>query len=102
MKQKIVYNKQQFLNPLHHSDSGIVASKVSYDECSVDASVAIWDCSKKITLDFDCYDYKTACDRATKIDKIVKHLKEVKEALGKAYELQIELKRGEEEYDDFI
>ena len=101
MKDKLLLNKREWLNPIGHNDSGAVASKVDFHENGISADVSIWDCSKKIVLSFCFYGERQAKQRIKKLDTLIKHLQLVKEALGKGYILSAEAGHldGAEEQD---
>ncbi len=98
MKEKKFMNKREWLNRPDHYDSGAVHTKVYADGLNVDAEVCIWDCSRKITLNFRC-DEKDVKERAEKLNKLISHLTEMRDAMGKAYEYHLEVKDDSE--DDY-
>lgn len=83
-KETTLLLKRDFLNPLGHEDSGIMESTVSYDEFFITSSVSIWDCGKKIALEFSIYNIQDAKERAQKIHTMIQHLRAVQTALGEA------------------
>jgi len=95
MTEKTFLSKRKWLNPKNHSDTGMYAVSVSADEYGVNGSFTLWDCSRKITLDFFCEE-KDAKIRADKIDMLINGLQEMKEAMGKAYDYHLEAKEEEE------
>ena len=92
MKFKIYTKNRKWLNPVDSSSSGAIQYKVSADapwkEGVIDicASLDIWDCSKKISLDFGIFEEKDAAKVAKKIKMLQDALEDIKVALGKAYE----------------
>ena len=86
-KEKFFVDKRFWLNPKKHSDSGAIHYYVSgyQGDPYVDASLTVWDCSRKTTLDFSFHDEQSAKQRAKKIDMLINALQEMKEAMGKAY-----------------
>ncbi len=91
MSEKILVNKRLWLNDSTSCDSGAIHYRVSYDSDNeykyVDATLSIWDCSKKIVLTFDFEDNaQQVLERARKIDKFIHALEEIKSNLGIAYE----------------
>ena len=98
-KAKVLLSKRAYLNPKDHSDNGLIQSKVSVDDYNIDGSVSIWDCSRKITLDFDVHNHKDAAIRAKKLDIIIDHLQEVKKAMGEAYTIATEASTLDKRYD---
>lgn len=86
-------NKRLWLNPISSSNSGAVTYSVSADLGDetwqgIDAEFVIWDCYRKVGLDFSMYDAKTATEVATKINALIVALEEFKVHLGKAWEDQ--------------
>ena len=79
---------RQWLNPKDSNDSGMVQCRV-YGDLGIDpyieASLSIWDCSRKISLHFDFSTTQEATQRAKKIDILVKELLNLKEQLGVCY-----------------
>ena len=75
---------RKFLNPITHWDTGILEWNVEQTDNSIRAGLAMWDCSRKITLDFDCYDTNDMKLRAKKIDILINELIEFKEAMADA------------------
>jgi hypothetical protein len=89
-KETKLLSKRKWLNPKDHNDTGLIAYSVLTDEgdewASVDAFLDIWDCSRKISLNF-CFDNdKQAKNRAKKIDYMISALEEMKEAMAEAYD----------------
>ena len=88
MSKQIYYtNQRHWLNSINHHDSGAVHFKVSRDSDYkwVDASFTVWDCSRKITLDFNFEDNQEAQHRAEKIDILIEALYDMRKALGAAW-----------------
>lgn len=84
-KKRVKLYKRKWLNPKDSSDSGMVSYKVHHDEGSswISAELGLWDCNRKITLDFDCGNYEQAKNRAIKLDILIESLQEMKVQLGK-------------------
>jgi len=101
MKDKLLLNKRQWLNPVGHNDSGAISSKVEFHQNGVSADVSIWDCSRKITLSFCYYGEVQARQRVKKIDALIQHLQLTKGALAEGYTLSCEAGHieGAEEQD---
>ena len=87
MKDKLLLNKREWLNPIGHEDTGAVSSRVEFHRNGIAADVSIWDCSKKISLSFCFFGERQAKQRLKKIDTLIKHLQDVKAALGEGYTL---------------
>ena len=88
-KQKTYINKREWLNPKDVYNSGAISyavtSYIGGDDDSVDGELTIWDCSRKVTLDFSFYTLKGSKVVSKKIDKLINSLQDIKEALGDAY-----------------
>jgi len=87
MKYKRLHSKRDWLNPKGHWDTGAISSLVAIDEGGIDGEVAIWDCSRKVTISLSAYSEAAVKQRAKKLDIMIDHLQKVKAAMGKAYEL---------------
>ena len=103
---KKIHNVRRWLNPKDHSDSGLVHMTVDVDGTPaypyVDAGMDIWDCSRKITLDFSFSNEKEAKQRVEKIDILIQELENLKAVLGVAFDATYEAmyaKEEEEHYD---
>lgn len=90
---------REWLNPIGHPDTGAIEVKVSGNNQSswVDASVDVWDCGRKISLDFNFNNEKTAQQRAEKIDLMIKVLTDTKTALGKAFDNMVKIRENDDE-----
>ena len=80
---------RKWLNPSDHEDTGLVAWYVKCrdkDSEWVDANLSIWDCYKKISLDFDCHATKDLEVRLKKLDLLEEAIAGVRAGLLKAYE----------------
>ena len=93
MKVKEV-GSRSWLNPNKNSDTGAVQWYVEYNDYGPQCQFSIWDCSRKISLDFSFYNEKGANQRAKKIDILVKHLLLMKKEMGDAYADMVSKKRG--------
>lgn len=80
-----ISNSRQFLNPLKDDDTGLLQSHVIVHRWSIDAEFSIWDCNRKISLNFDCYSHEDILKRAEKVDKLIEHLQQFRKGLGKAF-----------------
>jgi len=95
-KQKTYINKRYWLNPKSVYNSGAISYSVKsypedeYDD-SVESELSIWDCSRKITLDFSFYTLEGSKVVSKKIERLINSLEEIKLALGKAYNDKIEV-----------
>lgn len=81
-----------WLNPLKSDDDGMIKWGVYQDGEFVNAEFAIWDCSRKVSLNFDFSSadvrYNTSGEeRAKKLDLLIKELTDMRKALGEAYSL---------------
>lgn len=87
-KEKHYLRKRAWLNPTKSEDTGAVSCYVSSYEGDpyVDGDLSIWDCGRKVSLNFSIYSEKDAKDRAKKINTLISTLQEMKSALGKAYD----------------
>ena len=92
MKFKVYVKNRKWLNPVDSHNSGAIQYKVSADkpwkEGSYDifAELSIWDCTKKINLDFSVGDDNDAKKVVNKIQTLQDALQDMKAALGRAYE----------------
>lgn len=95
-KTKTYTSKRQWLNPIDSCNSGAIQYKVtSYTPCEKEdfvicATLSIWDCSKKITLDFGIWEEKDAKKVAKKIEMLQDALQDMRESIGKAYQDSVE------------
>lgn len=94
---RVFLRSRKWINPKTYYDSGAVQSRVLADESGIDASFAIWDCSRKITLDLSTYDDRDHKHRAAKINILIDELIKVREAMGKAYEYYESVKEENDE-----
>lgn len=83
MKDKTFLNKREWLNSKTDCDTGAVHTTVSADEYSLNADMTLWDCSKKITLNFSIWDKSGIKQRKAKIAKLINHLKQLETAIDK-------------------
>jgi len=103
MKFKIYTKARKWLNPILAYNSGAIQYKVSADkpwkegEVDIFAELSIWDCSRKIVLDFNVSDEESAKNVAKKIKIIQDALQDMKESLGRAYNDSINAEVREEE-----
>jgi len=74
-----------WLNPLSSNDTGAVQASGSYDEYWIDLSVDIWDCSRKISLDFSILGPKSYKERLKKLDNLIQILEECKVYIEEIY-----------------
>jgi len=86
MKEKKFLSIRKWLNPKDSADSGMVQAFVASSYGCVDSSLTIWDCSRKITLDFSFYDEKSAAQRAQKLDLLIDAMQQMKAKMGVAFE----------------
>ena len=77
-------SKRFWLNPKDHSDTGMVSWKVDGDKYGCEGTFTIWDCSRKVSLNFWCESEKEAIQRVDKIDKLIEALQEFKQAMEEA------------------
>jgi len=91
MASKVHTKGRKWLNPVNSYNSGAIQYIVSSDEpwdrgeSDISAELSIWDCSRKITLDFSVYTHKDAVNSAKKIQVLQDALQDIKEALSSAY-----------------
>jgi len=94
---KYKYHSREFLN----EDEGLAAIECTvarYNENPyVDASVAISDCYRTITLDFDMYGEEGAAAKIQKLELLMEELAKFKDALEEAYEQALNEKESKEE-----
>jgi len=100
MKFKVYTKARKWLNPMDSHNSGAIQYKVSADKpwkegmLDISAKISIWDCSKKIALDFSVCEEKDAVKVAKKIQILQDTLQDIKVSLGKAYEDSINAEVG--------
>lgn len=88
MKMAHKHSTRKWLNPKSSGDSGMVTWYVEGDLDSayfIDATFSIWDCSRKINLNFSFSSAKAAKERADKIDFLITELQDMKDHLAIAY-----------------
>ena len=91
MKYKVYKKGRAWLNHVDSYNSGAIQYKVSADRpwkegyIDICAELSIWDCSRKITLDFNASDEKEAKKVADKIQILQNALQDIKEGLSEAY-----------------
>lgn len=100
-KKRVQLYKRKWLNPKTHSDLGAIKYKVHHDGGTgwVAAEVDIWDCGRKITLDFDCHNKRDAKNRTKKLDILIESLQEMKVHLNKALDYDDVFEYDEEDDD---
>lgn len=101
-KKRVQLYKRKWLNPKDSSDSGMIQYNVHHDEGTgwISAEFSVWDCGRKIVLDFDCDSDRTAKNRAKKLDILIASLLEMKEELGKCLDYDDVFEYDEEEEED--
>ena len=103
MKNKVYTKGRKWLNPIDSCNSGAIQYKVTadapYKEGVLDicAELNIWDCSKKISLDFSIWEDSDAKKVAQKIQILQDALQDIKVGLGKAYEDSMNSEIGDDE-----
>lgn len=93
MSKKIDKGARQWLNPERHDDTGMFAWFVEYERDEndsypsdwVEAALDIWDCSRKVSLNFGFSNEKQAKQRAEKIDMLITALQDMKKVMAEAY-----------------
>jgi len=85
MSEKIYLSDRKWLNPKNSYDSGAIQYSVSSDFGYVEATLDIWDCSKKIGLTFSFENEDSAKLRLEKINILLSSLEDMKKAMGEAY-----------------
>lgn len=81
-------SSRKWLNPKGHYDTGAIQWDV---RCSgsihtIESDLSIWDCGKKITLNFSAYKPQDLKERAKKINLLISELEALRDALGEAYD----------------
>lgn len=99
-KEKTFLAKRKWLNPIDHADTGMFSMDVSAESYGVSGTFTLWDCGRKVSLDFWVSDEKDAKARANKLDMLISGLQEMKEAMGKAYNFYLENKTDGVALDD--
>ena len=88
-KEKKFGTRRRWLNPKGHSDTGMISWEVIADSAHVDAGFSMWDCSRKISLDFSIWEPKDAEQRAEKLDFLIEELTAMREAMADAYKYHV-------------
>lgn len=91
MANKYYKTSRKFINQPDEPDLGAVhwevrAEKESCGYNSFGASLHVWDCNKKVRLEFGAYNLAEAKRRAAKIDRLINQLQEFKKSLGEAFD----------------
>lgn len=81
-------NNRIWLNPLDSHDTGALQWHVYADAYGMGGIISIWDCGRKISLNFDSFDEKKTKQRAKKIDQMIEELQKFKYAMGEAYKFK--------------
>ena len=84
MPKNIYRTSRKFLNPAKSYDTGILEWKVEQYGAGIDASFSVWDCTKKIVLDFSFTESKEANARAKKIQILIDELISFRESIADA------------------
>ena len=92
MKEKKFLAKRKWLNPINSSDTGMIATEVLADDFCVGGVVDIWDCSRKITLDFNVYSKGDLSQRKKKLRIMIEMLEDVYDTMDKAYDYHLKAK----------
>lgn len=99
--EKKYLETRHWLNPKWHDDTGMLGASVVFKNYGfVDANLGIWDCSRRIDLDFsfDPTKDKEVKQRVEKIDRVIKTLTEMRASMEKAY-LENRLRDCQEDED---
>lgn len=97
MSKNVQKAARRFLNPAKSYDTGILEWKVEQYDNGVDALFAVWDCSKKIVLDFGFHDELTANQRAKKLQILIDELVSFRETIADALSNSILIYEDEDE-----
>lgn len=81
-------SSRKWLNPKGHWDTGAIQWEVRTSGTIhvIEGNLSIWDCGRKITLNFSAYNPQDLKQRARKLELLISELEEFREAMGKAYE----------------
>lgn len=77
-----------WINPIDAGDTGAVHWGVgvyNHSPNAIACNLQIWDCGRKVSLDFDSWGENGAKARAKKLDLLIAELQKMKKALGEAY-----------------
>lgn len=91
MTDKYTKVNRVWLNPIKSNDDGMCSWEVEGRAGYVDAYFKIWDCSRKVELDFSFSSDPrplwgaSAKERATKLNILINELQKMKKALGEAH-----------------
>lgn len=92
---------REWLNPLGHEDIGAIDMRMEFMGRSCGVYVNIWDCERKITLDFSFSDDKSYKERQTKLELMMKELSMLGTKMKQAKEeVDKRAKAREAEYKD--
>lgn len=89
MKMLFKKNSRDWLNPIDSHHTGLIQHSVEssvykddelLSDC-VDAYFSVWDCSRKVTLDFSYASYDGYQESLQKVNVLMKHLIEFKNSL---------------------
>lgn len=84
MKKKL--SKRKWLNSLNSPDTGAVQYHGYYDQYSMNIDMTIWDCSRKISLDFSLYEDGDYKERLKKIRILKESLQEIEDYMNEHYD----------------
>jgi hypothetical protein len=80
--------KRVWLNPPSMGDSGAYSHKIEVEKykehINIEATISLWDCSRKIVLDFSVWNKGDKKQRLKKIDVLIQHLSEFRDQLDEA------------------
>ncbi len=79
------YHSRKFLNKKSGTAAVEITGSDPNNKHSLDLSVDISDCSRKISLDFYVWDDKSYKEKSVKIDTLIDEITKAKEWLDKAY-----------------
>jgi hypothetical protein len=77
--------KRMWLNPIESSDTGAMSVSGEWDEWDIAVYASIWDCSKKIELNFSVGSYRTKNQSLNKIDKMIAGLQAARDYIEEVY-----------------
>jgi hypothetical protein len=97
MKEKIVYNKREWLNPKNHYDTGSLQSFISVNPFGLTSEIIINDCHRQVTLDLSVFNPKSLPQRYKKLLKIKAQIDGLVDAYQEAGDMFIEMKKESDE-----
>ena len=85
MKDKVIFQKQQFLNSVSHADSGFYSGSIIREywdnKTHYCGTFTVADCSRRASLDFSFDTKREKRQRLAKVKKLIAGLEELRDAM---------------------